>query len=302
MGIVSVAEKADGTRSGAIDKSWARTYTRQFVVETSGPAVGPLAVRSASGIPQPGTFYTNGLAESDPDYEWDAGAFVTSVEASMDSGSGGIQWTVTVNYGPYDANEFSGDPTTWKIKVTIGGEHTEKVLYFDQDGVPVRNSAGDPFDPPFALDDSRSTLTVTRNELVSTFDLTLAELMRDGINQNAWNGFDAHTVKCGIITTSDPQYDSFNQRWYYTVTYPYTINRDGWKVKLLDAGCNELNEAEDAAIPIMNGGQQVSDPVPLDGTGHRLPVGETPVTLEFNGYKVVDYDIFNLDLDDRLGA
>lgn len=174
MGIISVYEKLDGTRSTSINNTFTRTYTRTFIVETTGPEVGPLAVRTAGGIPQVGTTYDNGLINTDPDYEVDFGAFVQSIEAQMDGASGGIQWNVTVQYGAYDAQTFGNDPTAWPLKVAHGGERTERVIYFDKNGDRVANSAGDPFDPPITVDDHRVTLSVTRNELVSAFDPVLA--------------------------------------------------------------------------------------------------------------------------------
>lgn len=300
MGIVSVNDKMEGTRSGSIDRMWRRTYTRTFIVETTGPQVGALQVRTASGIPQPGTFYHNGLSVGDPDYEFDRGSFVESIEATMNQDLTGIEWTVVVNYGPYDAGTFSNDPSLWPIKVSFGGDKTEKVIAKDKADNPIVNSAGDPFDPPITIDDSRSTMTVTRNELVSAFDITLAEMYRDKINSADWNGFEALSVKCGIITTSEPQYDSNAQVYYYTVTYPFTIDRKGWLKDILDAGCNEL-DADGVPAPIMNKGQQVSDPVPLDGTGHRLDVGADPVFITIDAYESVDFDGLNIDLDTRLG-
>lgn len=303
MGIVSVSEPMSGARSSSINRLWQRHYTRTFLVETTGPNVGSLQVRTASGIPQPGAFYHNGLPEGDPDFEYDRGSFAESVEASCnaDVDSGGIEWIVTVNYGPYDAGQFGADPSLWPIKVSFGGERTEKVISKDKAGNPITNSAGDPFDPPITIDDSRSTMTVTRNELVSNFDLETAELYRDKINNAAWNGFELNTVKCGIITTSEPQYDSNAQVYYYTVTYPFTIDRKGWIKEILDSGCNEL-DAYDVPKPIMNQGQQVSDPVPLDGTGHRLAVGADPSFILIEAYETVDFSGLNIDLSTRLGS
>lgn len=300
MGIVSVGEKLDGSRSGNINRLWQRHYVRTFVVETDSPKVGAIQVRDAPGLPSLGAFYTNGLPTDDPNYEADHGSFLESGEAVLDSDGAGMQWTVTLNYGPYVP--FDQDPSLWPIKVSFGGERTEKVIYFDKGGGAIVNSAGDPFDPPITIDDSRSTMTVTRNELVSVFDLTLAEMYRDKINIADWNGFEALTVKCGIISTSEPQYDSNARVYYYTVTYPFMIDRKGWIKKILDAGCNELDPTSGLPTPIMNKGQQVSDPVPLDGSGHRNPPAADPVTIEVDAYEEVDFSGLNIDLSTRLGA
>jgi hypothetical protein len=304
MGIVSVNEPMEGTRSSTINRLWQRTYVRTFLVETTGPQVGAYQVRTAAGIPQPGAFYHNGLAPGDPDYEFDRGSFVESIEAANNSNvdNAGIEWTVTVNYGPYDAGQFGNDPSLWRMKVSFGGERTERVVYKDRSDNAIVNSAGDRFDPPITIDDSRSTMTVTRNELVSAFDLTLAESYRDKINSADWNGFEALSVKCGIIATSEPQYDSNAQVYYYTVTYPFTINRKGWLLDILDAGCNELDVDTGLPKPIMHKGQAVSDPVPLDGAGHEKEPDAEPVFRTINTYDEVDFEGLNIDLSTRLGA
>ena len=300
-GIVGVGE-VYGARTSSINKLWQRTYTRTFHVETTGSQVGALRVRAATGIPQIGHTYNNGLDPADPLYEDDPGAYVESVESAMDTDPehGAVDWIVTVNYGflvPFDIN-----PSLWPIKVSFGGERTEKATSKDKSGGPIVNSAGDPFDPPIVIDDSRSTMTVTRNELVSAFDLTLAESYRDKINNEIWNGFDALTVKCGIISTSEPQYDSNARVYYYTVTYPFMIDRKGWLKNILDAGCNEIDSGTGLAKPIMNQGQQVSDPVPLDGSGVRNAPGADPVFTDFDVYEEADFAGLNIDLSTRLGA
>jgi hypothetical protein len=144
-------------------------------------------------------------------------------------------------------------------------------------------------------------MTVTRNELVSAFDLTLAEMYRDKINSGDWNGFEALSVKCGIISTSEPQYDSNARVYYYTVTYPFTIDRKGWIKEILDAGCNEL-DAYGLPKSIMNHGQPVSDPVPLNGSGQRAEAYDDPQYILIDAYETVDFDGLNIDLATRLGA
>ena len=126
-------------------------------------------------------------------------------------------------------------------------------------------------------------------------------MYRDKVNDADWNGFDALSVKLGAITTSDPQYDSNARVYYYTVTYPFTIDRKGWLKKILDAGCNEL-DGSGLPAPIMNKGQQVSDPVPLDGSGHRADPGADPYYWEFDVYETADFSGLNIDLSTRLGA
>src|ERR1039458_513868 len=167
MAIISFGPKR-GTRSSGIDKILAREYSNQFTIETDSPNVGPLAVRSYVGMI--GTWYTNGLDKADPNYEFDEGSFVQAIKVAED-GDSGVQWTATVDYGPIDWSAFQQEAELWPIRVSIGGERTEKVIYFDNAGNSIRNSATDPFGDPIITDDSRTVLTITRNETVSTFAL-----------------------------------------------------------------------------------------------------------------------------------
>lgn len=306
MALIASVEERRGGRSSEVDNLGRRKYTRQFTVETTAPEVGPLAVRTAVdpatsvSVPGIGSHYTNGLGPYDDEFEFDTGAFVDSISAAED-GPEGIQWVVTVQYGPFDWTQFQGDADLWPIRVSFGGERTERVIYFDNNGDPILNSAGDPFGDPITVDDSRTVLTITRNEKVSVFDMDLAQLYSDSINDATWNGFPARTCKMGVITTGDPTYDPNGKFYYYTVTYPVTVNRATWRKEILDQGFNELDPYDDPK-PVMNSGQPVSDAVPLDGSGHRLGPYDTPVTLTFDVYEELDWSGLNIDLSTRLGA
>lgn len=303
MAIVRVSEKVDGPRGSSINNFYQRTYTRTFAVEVSDPKVGALAARSASGVPQPGTSYTNGLSGGDPLFEFDTGAFVTLVEASLDPGSAGLQWTVTVQYAPFDTSAFGPDPTSWAVRVSFGGERVEKVIWFDKAGNPIRNSAGDPFGDPITIDDSRVVMNITRNELVSTFGVTKPSIYNDTVNDAIWNGFAAGTCKMGVITTSEPQYDSSNHVYFLTVTYPVTIGRTPWIKNVLDQGFNQLIGTTPKLTRIKDEttGQEVSDPRPLDGSGVKLAPTATPVTLPFDVYDATDWSALGINLALRLG-
>lgn len=307
MAIVEVEEDFSG-RTGSQNSTYERRYTRYFDVTTSDPIVGPLAILLHDDIPKIGDYYENGADDPYDDlYEYDLGAFVN--ERTVDAISGpegaGIYWRVTVQYGPNQP--FDSDPTLHKIRVQFGGERTERVVDFDRNGIPIRNSAGDRFGDPVTVDSHITTLLITRNERVSTFNPALAHMFGDTINQYTWNGFAPGYCKMGIISTGEEQFDSNSQTWYYKVTYPVQIGRKPWLKELLDQGFNELaggpyyGGGDVKTVPIMNEGQPVSDPVTLDGNGHRLPPGDPPVTLTFDVEDVADWSGLNINMSLRLG-
>lgn len=301
MGVTGVVECYGDGRAGGVDQSYARTYTRVFDVYTSRPEVGPVAIRLSGAIPIIGSHYNNGLSPVDPDYEFDNGSFANSIRMEPWDSNGA--WKVTVDYGAFNSAEFSSNPTIWKVRVRFGGERTERVVIFDNAGNPILNSTGDRYGEPITVDDHITTMTIQRNELVSAFDLELASIYSDSVNDAPWNGFAARTLKMGIIETSDEQFDSSNQVWYYTVTYPIAISRTEWRKDLLDQGYNELDPYDTKPKPIMNNGQPISEPVLLDGAGHRLAgYASTPVVFPTYVFDETDWDGLNIDLSLRLGV
>lgn len=299
MSILSVDEEF-GQRGSSLNEMYQRTYTRVFNVVTSDPLVGPIAVRGASGIPGIGTHYQNGVPTLHPLHEFDNGSFVQAVNAEEASGGAGIEWKVTVNYGPWSPAVFGSDPTLWPLRVTFGGERTEKVVEFDNTGAPIRNSAKDRFGDPVTIDDHITTLLITRNELVSTFDINLASAFSDSINEAEWNGIPERWAKMGIITTSEEKYDSNGFVWYYTVTYPVQVGRKPWRKDLLDQGYNQIVGGKSVSIKGPDG-QPLSDPRALNGSGVALGVSGSPVTLPFYVFDETDWDVLGLDLSVRLG-
>lgn len=312
MAVVSVESLPEGWE-GTHNSLWQRTYKRQFRVETDSRTDGPVTIRLATdgGSPPAPLVPRVGGSYFVTSTEKDLGAFVTNVTTAFEDFNelGGLAWIVTLDYGPYDASSFGPDPTAWPMLVSFGSARYERVVTVDQAGAPILNSAGDPFDEPVTVDDSRSVITVERNELVKYvagtggggsvgFDPTLAERYRDKVNASPWNGFAAKTVKCSGITTGNQQYDSNAQVWYYTVSYVFEINRDTWVKHLLDQGFNVLVSGK--PTPVMSKGQRVEEPVLLDGSGNQLTTG-SPVFRSFDAYPSDDFSVFNIDLSAALG-
>ena len=303
MGITSVNEILEN-RGGTWNRLWQRTYSRSWRVECSSRYDGPYVIRTSKQVPWIGAYY---YVNSN---EVDAGSFISDVEYTCESAGANPEhstWIVKATYSPYDSNTFGSDPTLWPIRVTYGSKSYEKNVEEDQSGNPVRNSAGDRFETPVTVDDSRDMITVVRNELVATFDPTFPSTYRDTINSASWNGYDTHTVKCTSITSSDPQYDSSNQVWYYTITYVFEImyedpdeSPNGWAKYILDQGYQALDGSGNKGL-IQLKGQPASDPQLLDGSGHALASGGDPVFTTFNVYREKNFAAFNIDLSLALG-
>ncbi len=307
MAVVKVQRIAK--KGGNWNRLWQRKYNLTYRVTCNNREDGPVVIRSAMvpsssppvpWLPRIGQIYEVNSTERDP------GSFLN--EVSYDCLHAGANpelavWDLSCTYEPYDATRFGADPIAWPIKIQFGGTRFERVVWVDAvTGEPVVNSAGDRFDPPLMADDTRSQITVVRNELISTFDWTLAENFRDTVNDAIWNGYPAKTVKIGSITTSDPQYDSNGQRFYFAVTYPFEVNRDTWVDHPVDMGYATLDASSPRKrVPIFYGGQAPNEPQKLDGDGNLLAVGATPVFLSVDKYPPVDFSVFNIDFAAALG-
>lgn len=301
MAILSVDEVFEG-RSGKMDRMWARAYSRTWRVITDSPYDGAMAVRNAIPVGI-GAAYVVRDAGGSTILEQDLQSFALEVAAAVEgTADDGCSWLVTVQYGPYDANTFPANPIDHPLKISWGFAKYEKVV---DETIPdpvttktkaIVNSAGDYFDPPPTMDDSRPVLRIVRNE--QTYSPTLALSWKDTINTDVWNGFAARTVKCGEI----PAELRWNQEcgYYYEVTYEFEINPSGWKKEVLDQGLRKLVSGAQQAITDSKG-QPVTSPVLLDGSGAPLASGADPVFLQFSIYNEAAFSGLNLTLSGAPG-
>jgi hypothetical protein len=304
MSVISVT-RIDGSDS-SWNRLWQRKYTLAFRVECSSRYDGPVTIRaSTNGVRQP-TLPIIGNSYYVTSTEKDLGSFAEEINYRLESASANPDhavWNVTVNYGPYDANTFPENPIDWPIVAWFGSQNFERIAWKDRNGDPIKNSANSAFSEPVTVDDNRSLLYVTRNELVSTYDYDLAATYRNSVNDAVWNGFATRTVKCVSIDTGEPQYNSVAGVRYYAVKYVFDINLDTWDKVLLDQGYTDislLDSTKRLTIRDSNG-QPLTEAALLNGSGHRLAANGTPVFLTFRVASELDFAVFNLDLATALG-
>lgn len=257
-------------------------YTRTARVDfATAEASGLIRARNASGFWIGQTYAEDGV--------FDLFSFCNSIETRFEESDCKRAFLVTAQYGPWEpCNE---DPTLNPTEVEIDFVAYERIVDSDVvNGNAILNSAGDPFDPPVTSDDSRLVLTFTRNELF--YDIELADLVRDTINESAWRGFDTGTVKASAPRASRQYHPRIG--WFWRVTYVFHLNRDGWDKVVLDAGMRKKVTGGQAVI-LTKDGAPVASPVPLNGSGNQLADGADPVWLTFATYRAIDFSIFNLD-------
>jgi hypothetical protein len=291
---ITITEIFRGRQFG-VGEDFQSTYTRVFLVDTGDVHVEGVAIKAALGLAI-GQGYSVGTAAdpgADPPvagdawHKQDAGAVIKSVDGSCDSPDG-RQWTITVQYGPWTSKPREENPLDEPEEVEIGGEQRDRICDRDRTGAAVVNSAGDYFDPPVVRDESRPTLTIVRNEAYDSPDLS-AEYS-DTINDANFFGADAGTVKCGTITRRRQWHQAVPGGFYWKTTYPFSLNRDGWRKSILDQGLRQVVSGARKQITV--DGQLATSPVLLNGSGAILAVAGTPVYRGFDVYEAKDFGAF----------
>jgi len=221
-----------------------RAYQRTFALETTAQTEGPYLVGSHPSLPKIGDLH--------PD---DTGAWCD--ELFVENVDGWKVWTVTANYtSEWDLNQ---------IHITWDSEQFQKPAVMDKDGNGVVNSAGDPFDPPAMMDDSRRVITVTRMmQTVPTWILNY----QDAVNSDQFV-LDGVTIAIGQaklqrVSVSDVRI--INSIPYREVTFQIHLQLDGWSLQVFDGGFRDINFKT-----LYNAdGTRPSAPIPLNGSGLAL--------------------------------
>lgn len=237
------------------------------------------------------------------------------------------RWLITVSYGPIDdedgkdsngnstSNPLDFRPTIRANTVQyqrpvdtskfLGGYHgTAAAMMPVGDMLTPCNSVGMPFNPRPMRDDSRTTVTVTRN--LATWDADEAELWCNAINQNTFT-----IAKFGFIglfaqrTTRIRSFSADLRRqnsidfWEGSCTFDRDPRR--WVDPLLDQGVHaraldgdpdgrggffSASSPRPKGIPqirrlLDNDEMPISDPVLLDGDGQPLDLSEMPIRPVF---------------------
>lgn len=316
MQVISI-DDVKGNRSLSWSGQGGRTYSLQLRVITDDPTMGPRSIQTALGL-RIGDQYVHPLMTSRT--EWDIGSYIQSFEI-REEGDDGKQWICTLNYGPFNWAEQGGatseasdgktSPFDIPPKVSFGTAKYEVMCHRDRRGKAIVNNVGDPFDPPLKRDDSRSTLTIVRNE--PYFNSQYVQFFKDKCNQDTFLGtFAPNTVKCAEVTAEREHQADWGYFW--VVTYHFEI-RDymtdalnniiatGWTEYIPNAGLREWKTPFDhtqGKKPVMISGAPVTSAILLNDNGVYDPAAD-PVYLRFELYPLVDFTLFNFP-DDLLFA
>lgn len=298
MAIVSVRAIGRSNR-GRRTSEYERSYTTAFRVITSAVTDGLQTVLLAPTIPRVGVPYQYGI-------ELDTGALCQDLEGERDD-EDPLVWYVFAHFetrfpnkqSPEDQNE---NPLLRPSKIKWGfakfQRPVERALpnaanfeVAPEDGKPIINSAGDPFDPPYEIEDSRPTLAITRNEALDVFQPSVAVDYQDAVNADAF--FGAAPGKAKVMGISAER-DWKGTYPYWIVTYDFEFRREGWQLKVLNRGYNQIDTAGALVACRTADGSPVSSPIPLNVLGRQLSPGGTLIYLDFTVYKSLPFGALGL--------
>lgn len=229
-----------------------RTYTRVFLFETDSQLDDAWEVGSHPDAPRIGQAFRDAWC-------------ISTTPACIEPWKG---WSVTAEYS--SAFEMNEDPTQDAMQIRVYTEQFQKPAVFNKDGELIVNSAGDPYDPPPMIDDSRRVISLVRN--VPNCPSWILDY-QDAVNSDTFTvrgvTYAIGTGKVQSISLSDAQ--KRNGIEFYTLEVLIHLQKNGWILKTLDAGFRELDYDGDLVNILNTGdGERVSAPVPLNGSGAAL--------------------------------
>ncbi len=291
MSIVSVKHAYAGI-TGQFSLEGVREYTKEFTVRTDSDSTGAREVANASGLPRKGDVYFFGG-------ETDIGALCWNVDPQQDSENQRV-WRVTCRF----SNDIKGsmgtplggdprydveNPLDAPPEVVWSSWSETEIVTRDRQGIPILNTAGQPFSPPLIRMRKRRMVTITRNE--AFFPVGIDQEYTDTINADVFYGWPPKTARIDDITASA----HFAQAMlYWKVRYVIQFKKEHWLARVLNVGIrhhpiDEFFHVDDEVLMIAeDDGVQSTIPVQLDLRGERA----TPREIE---------DLRNTPIDNNPG-
>ena len=250
-----------------------RSYTRVFKFKTTDKNDTAWDIGSHGSSPRIGDAFYDAWCQS-----------ITVTNTNPFAG-----WTVTADYS--SERELATDPTNDPAIITVHTEQFQKVAETDTSGDSVCNSAGDPFDPPFMMDDSRRVISFSKN--MSGHPSWILSY-QDTVNSDVFTvkgvSYAVGTSKLQRVSIGETQ--TRNGVPFVTVSGEIHCQRDGWILRPLDAGFREKSGA--GMINILNSVdfERPSAPVPLNGSGVSLS-NPTSATAVYGAFTIYNTAVFS---------
>lgn len=268
------------------------TITYKGIVPTSRSAKNVKGVRTYSEVHQ----FVTTERYNDADGQWIIGSHealpqigdlrsqhfggVTDPEAWCDSitpkcGNGYTGWDVTVTWTTENISrdadntpQAKTNPLSEPALFDWDGEQYQRPAIIDTSGNLIGNAAGDPYDPPEMIDDSRLVCRVEKN-VAAVPGWLLA--FRDAVNSGpfALDGLGVAAGQAKFQRLSLSRQQVRNGVRYRVLKFEIHLRAEGWRLRPINAGFRDAN-GEAIVLP---DGTYPTAPVPLlpDGSGPLDP-------------------------------
>jgi hypothetical protein len=299
MAIISFKEIHHG-RDGGIelkrDGGQLTRYSRVFRVKTDYSGDEATVILAHASSPRIGS-----------PYPWDATAYCQRVIPRNESFSKRV-WLVTAAYS--NEREITADPLSEPAVIEWSSEQFQKIAVLDKNDEAIVNSAGDEWDPPAEMDDSRWTATIRKNVAAVPSWLFAYQ---DRINAAGFTldglAIPAEVAKMQAIRIGGQQERNGTDYRVLQITMHFrtrvttgTLDISGWTLRIMDAGFRQKVEVGTTGTYEMQNikndgdGQKITAPVALDGSGLVLsdPTATTIVFLPFEVYDTADFSALPL--------
>lgn len=323
-----------------------RRYTNTLRVVTSSALVGPIQIQQfliGIGAVQGVTYrfplpeYNRVVNANTPALppnptEIDTGSFLSTLTFAQET-EDGCQWLCTFNYGPFnvghevgttDAASGASNPIESVPEVDWSHEIHETAYVQDVNGLPFRNTVGDPLENPPKREESRQTLSFTRNE--ATYNETYAQQYVLKTNSDTFLGFAPNQARIKSITGKRTYSTDYGFYWRVSYVFEFRVlafifpatfdpidelagGSDsitityGFEELVLNEGFRQVG-ADGKIAPILVGGQPISAPMALDEGGSPINNDvdlngqlEEPFYLIFNNYSQIPFADLNIPTD-----
>jgi len=148
------------------------------------------------------------------------------------------------------------------------------------EGTPAVNSANEAVDG--ITEEVSMVKLVYTNTLATDPDFPALLSYVNTCNKSTYLGCSQYTLK---VNGYSAEYDQKNGVW--SISVEFLFNPKTWVIRYYDVGFNYDDEGERRAI-VDKAGNPVSKPVPLDGEGNPLPIGDPPIELKLYPYKTAE--------------
>jgi hypothetical protein len=231
---------------------------------------------------------------------WDSNLFAYDLQTDQ-NGENPFLWKVTIQYtslsfginGKTDPSQRDPNPTARPALIDIDTEEYMEAVLYDINGSPLRNSANDPFDPPFELQRYMPVIRITKNVASGSFDYSTIKDYNGAKNSDTFLGFSPGELRIWLRASREFEENQFFWKLEATIKVREITtvdigegpeSRGGWFLDTYDIGFRARHgDGSYTILKDAHTGQQLQNPAFLRD-GLEISPDDTPATLRFDIY------------------